>query len=173
MAKSQKGEQQFSEKFLSFTVINRNLSNSLCLLLSLSLCARFNPSSSRCCSWKFGVRVSVSPQMRRKFGHISLAFLLKFFNFVQAFLGVSIILDSVWMLNQWNRRIPFSPPPFASPSPDPSLSLLPDSQSHSLRVLNLVSHLAYGMDDDGLDLGLNSFKLPAPWYFYYYGVTVT
>ncbi|XP_021660111.1 tetraspanin-18 isoform X1 [Hevea brasiliensis] len=104
--------------------------------------------------------------MRRNWCHISLAFLLKLFNFLQAFVGISIIIYSVWMLNQWNHRVPFSPPPFVSPSPDSSsVSLLPNSQSDSLRVLNLVADVAYGIDD-GLGLGLNSFKLPAPWFIY-------
>lgn len=104
--------------------------------------------------------------MQRNCCHISLAFVLKFFNFLQAFLGLSIVLYSIWMLDQWNHRVPFPPPPIVAPSPDSSsLSLLPNSQSHSLRVLNLVADVSYRFDD-GLGLGLNSFKLPAPWFIY-------
>ncbi|OAY34701.1 tetraspanin-18 [Manihot esculenta] len=104
--------------------------------------------------------------MRRNCFHISLAFLLKLFNFLQAFIGVCIILYSVWMLNQWNHRVPSPPPPLVLPSLDSSsLSRLPNSNSHSLRVLNLVTDVAYGIDD-GLGLDFNSFKLPAPWFIY-------
>ncbi|XP_065875398.1 tetraspanin-20-like isoform X2 [Euphorbia lathyris] len=106
--------------------------------------------------------------MRRNCCHLSLAFILKFFSFLQAFLGVSIIIYSLWMLDQWNHRVPFTPPPIISPSPDSSvssLSLFPNSQSTSLRVLNLFPDLAYGVDD-GLGIPLNSLELPAPWFIY-------
>ncbi|KAK7345697.1 hypothetical protein VNO77_16307 [Canavalia gladiata] len=49
--------------------------------------------------------------MRPNCCHVSIAFILKFLNFLQAFVGVSILLYSIWMLNQWDHRVP--PPPLA------------------------------------------------------------
>ncbi|KAH7517481.1 hypothetical protein FEM48_Zijuj09G0069400 [Ziziphus jujuba var. spinosa] len=100
--------------------------------------------------------------MRRNWNccHISLAFVLKFLNFLQAFIGVSIILYSVWMLDQWENHIPISPPPSA-PSPDSSsLSLFFHSESAAVSdqiTVDLVSGF-----DGTLGLTLLSFKLPAP-----------
>ncbi|XP_038708463.1 tetraspanin-18-like [Tripterygium wilfordii] len=112
--------------------------------------------------------------MRPNCCHISVAFLLKFLNFLQSFIGVSIVLYSVWMLSQWNQHIPIPPPPSA-PSPDQSLYILSDSHSqiHTLRVSdggiassNLATHLVSGFDDQfGFEL-LNSLQLPAPWFIY-------
>ncbi|KDP26433.1 hypothetical protein JCGZ_17591 [Jatropha curcas] len=96
--------------------------------------------------------------MQRNCCHVSLAFVLKFFNFLQAFIGLSVVLYSIWMLDQWNHHVPFPPSPH-------SIAPSPDSQSQSLRVLSLVADLAYGFDD-GLGLRLNSFELPAPWFIY-------
>ncbi|KAF3436039.1 hypothetical protein FNV43_RR23131 [Rhamnella rubrinervis] len=103
--------------------------------------------------------------MRPNCCHVSLAFVLKFLNFLQAFLGISIILYSVWILDQWNNHIPISPPPSA-PSPDSStLSLYLHSQTASITPLNLEVNLVSGFDgSSGLDL--QSFKLPAPWFIY-------
>ncbi|XP_008796411.1 tetraspanin-18-like isoform X2 [Phoenix dactylifera] len=42
--------------------------------------------------------------MRPSFGRSCLAFLLKFFSFLQTFVGVSILIYSVWVLNRWNRQ---------------------------------------------------------------------
>ncbi|XP_008789494.2 tetraspanin-18 isoform X2 [Phoenix dactylifera] len=42
--------------------------------------------------------------MRPCFGRSCLAFLLKFFSFLQTFVGVSILIYSVWVLNSWNRQ---------------------------------------------------------------------
>ncbi|PPD97800.1 hypothetical protein GOBAR_DD05177 [Gossypium barbadense] len=61
--------------------------------------------------------------MRLNCCHVSFAFVLKFLNFLQAFLGVSILLYSLRMLDQWNHHVPISPPPSA-PSLDSSLSVL-------------------------------------------------
>ncbi|KAJ1394556.1 Tetraspanin/Peripherin [Sesbania bispinosa] len=49
--------------------------------------------------------------MRPNCCHVSIAFLLKFLNFLQAFVGVSILLYSIWMLNQWDHRAPQPPLP--------------------------------------------------------------
>ncbi|BBH10090.1 Tetraspanin family protein [Prunus dulcis] len=91
-------------------------------------------------------------------------FVLKFLNFLQAFIGVSILVYSAWMLNQWNNHIPIVPQPSA-PSPDSSSfsSLLLSSEtaktSDQITPLNFAVHLVSGFDEG---LGLNSFKLPAP-----------
>ncbi|XP_027365571.1 tetraspanin-18 isoform X2 [Abrus precatorius] len=51
--------------------------------------------------------------MRPNCCHVSLAFILKFLNFLQAFVGVSILVYSIWMLNQWEHRVPRPPLPHA------------------------------------------------------------
>ncbi|KAL1330050.1 hypothetical protein HN51_047215 [Arachis hypogaea] len=77
--------------------------------------------------------------MRFNCCHVSLAFVLKFLNFLQAFIGVSILMYSIWMLNQWNHQeIP--QPPFP----------------HSPHI---ALHGSLGFD-------LNSINLPAPWFIY-------
>lgn len=106
--------------------------------------------------------------MRRNCCHISLAFVLKFLNFLQAFIGVSIIVYSVWMLNQWNHDVPMSPPPSA-PSPASSLSLFLSSEparvSNHITTVDLAADMVSGFDSGfGLEVDLNSFQLPAPWY---------
>ncbi|CAN0897768.1 TOM2AH2 [Linum grandiflorum] len=100
--------------------------------------------------------------MRPNCCHVSLAFLLKFFNFLQAFLGISIILYSVWMLDQWNHHLPVSPPPFPAPSSSSSPSVVL-SRSHSITT---TLDLASQMEFSGLGLYLNSVDLPAPWFIY-------
>ncbi|XP_057427512.1 tetraspanin-18 [Lotus japonicus] len=74
--------------------------------------------------------------MRPNCCHVSLAFVLKFLNFLQAFVGVSILLYSVWMLNQWDHRVPQPPLPHIS---------LP-------RIVSAIN--------------VNSLNLPAPWFIY-------
>lgn len=76
--------------------------------------------------------------MRLHCCHFSLAFLLKFLNFLQAFVGLSILLYSIWMLNQWDH---FTPQP---PLPHLSLSL-PRSSSPQFT---------------------SDINLPAPWFIY-------
>ncbi|XP_031503369.1 tetraspanin-20 isoform X2 [Nymphaea colorata] len=49
-----------------------------------------------------------------------LAFILKFLNFVQTFVGIAIILYSVWMLNHWNHNHNVPPPSAPSPENDPA-----------------------------------------------------
>ncbi|TKY52808.1 Tetraspanin-18 protein [Spatholobus suberectus] len=74
--------------------------------------------------------------MRLNFGHVSLAFVLKFLNFLQSFVGLSILLYSLWMFNEWDHRVPPPPIPFPLPQPDAFASYL------------------------------NSINLPAPWFIY-------
>ncbi|KAF9688471.1 hypothetical protein SADUNF_Sadunf02G0200500 [Salix dunnii] len=105
--------------------------------------------------------------MERNCCHVSVAFVLKLLNFLQAFVGISIIIYSFWMLDQWNHKIPVFPP--SAPSPDSSfasssLLLLPGSESHSTRDL-VFSDVAPRFEN-GLDFDLNSFQLPAPWFIY-------
>ncbi|GMI85725.1 hypothetical protein like AT2G20230 [Hibiscus trionum] len=102
--------------------------------------------------------------MRRNCCHVSFAFVLKFLNFLQAFFGVSILLYSVWMLDQWNHHVPVSPPPLA-PSPESSLSV-PEVGARAARVFDdFTVGLASGLDN-GLGFNLSSIKLPAPWFIY-------
>ncbi|CAI0426697.1 unnamed protein product [Linum tenue] len=103
--------------------------------------------------------------MRPNCCHVSIAFLLKFFNFLLAFIGISIILYSAWMLDQWNHHLPASPPPFPAPSSSSSASSIVYSRSHSVSTLNLATDVASQMDA-GLGFYLNSVDLPAPWFIY-------
>lgn len=57
-------------------------------------------------------------KMRLNFCHVSLGFVLKFLNFLQTFIGLCILLYSLWMFNEWDHRVP--PPPL----PHPILSYL-------------------------------------------------
>ncbi|XVE78034.1 hypothetical protein DITRI_Ditri13aG0111700 [Diplodiscus trichospermus] len=107
--------------------------------------------------------------MRLNCCHVSFAFVLKFLNFLQAFVGVSIILYSIWMLDQWNHHVPISPPSLA-PSPESSLPILFNSRSQNGAqagrgfddfAVGLISGL-----DNGVGLDLSSVELPAPWFIY-------
>ncbi|KAF1880006.1 hypothetical protein Lal_00022133 [Lupinus albus] len=79
--------------------------------------------------------------MRPNCWHKSITFLIKILNFVQAFIGVLILLYSLWMLNQWNHHIPKTPFPN-------SITFSFDSHPH-----------VFGFDID-------SINLPAPWFIY-------
>ncbi|XP_042489865.1 tetraspanin-18-like [Macadamia integrifolia] len=88
-----------------------------------------------------------------------LAFLLKFLNFLQTFVGFSIIIYSVWMLNQWKRHNPIPQPP--APSPESSLDMFRVSGQDL--PLNLAVNMVSGLED-GLGFGLKT--LPSPWFIY-------
>ncbi|TYI70608.1 hypothetical protein E1A91_D08G233400v1 [Gossypium mustelinum] len=108
--------------------------------------------------------------MRPNCCHVSFAFVLKFLNFLQAFLGVSILLYSFWMLDQWNHHVPISPPP-SVPWPDSSLSVLFNSRPEvgGARGAKVFDDLAAGLVsglDNGVGFELSSVKLPAPWFIY-------
>ncbi|KAG8486886.1 hypothetical protein CXB51_020398 [Gossypium anomalum] len=108
--------------------------------------------------------------MRPNCCHVSFAFVLKFLNFLQAFLGVSILLYSLWMLDQWNHHVPISPPPSA-PSPASSLPVLFNSRPEvgGARAAKVFDDLAAGLVsglDNGVEFELSSVKLPAPWFIY-------
>ncbi|OMP06387.1 Tetraspanin/Peripherin [Corchorus olitorius] len=101
--------------------------------------------------------------MRPNCCHVSFAFVLKVLNFLQAFVGLSIILYSIWMLDQWNHHVPISPPPLA-PSPESSLSVFFNSRPE------IGAQAARVFDDFGVGLvsglDLSSVKLPTPWFIY-------
>ncbi|XP_038888178.1 tetraspanin-20 [Benincasa hispida] len=110
--------------------------------------------------------------MGRTCCHVSLAFILKCFSFLQAFVGVSIIVYSAWMLDRWNHHVPVSPPPpipDLAPSPARSVSFYLNSESVAVNdritAMNLATNLAPEFETE-LELDLNAFKLPAPWFIY-------
>ncbi|KAG9447710.1 hypothetical protein H6P81_013838 [Aristolochia fimbriata] len=102
-----------------------------------------------------------------------LAFHLKFLNFLQTFIGVSIIIYSVWMLNQWKKHGGHSP---AAPSPHNPGPLLHNSpllhaeadvfgvRDHIL-PLEMGVAMVSGLDDG---LGFDVYKLPSPWFIYFF-----
>ncbi|KAK2648852.1 hypothetical protein Ddye_016341 [Dipteronia dyeriana] len=97
--------------------------------------------------------------------HFSFAFILKFLNFLQAFIGLSIIIYSIWMLDQWKHHIPIyppSPPPFAL---SPHLFLNSPTAQSTWFSDHHVNSLVSGFDH-GLGFHLNSVNLPAPWFIY-------
>lgn len=100
--------------------------------------------------------------MRRNCCHTSLAFILKFLNFFQSFLGICIIVYSFYTLNEFHHRIPAPPSPSPDPSPSPAL-LVNLQNSKFARESIAFNYLVSGLDDE---LGLNGIKLPAPWFIY-------
>ncbi|XP_052211055.1 tetraspanin-18-like [Diospyros lotus] len=98
--------------------------------------------------------------MRRPCCHTFLAFVLKVLIFLQTFIGFSIILYSVYMLNQWNHHHSVHVPP-TPPSADSNLDAR--VSDHVIAPLNLASD-AVPLFDHGI--GLNSLELPAPWFIY-------
>ncbi|KAL6210874.1 hypothetical protein ACLB2K_016104 [Fragaria x ananassa] len=105
--------------------------------------------------------------MRRNCCHVSLAFVLKFLNFLQAFVGLSILIYSAWMLDQWNHHIPVFPPSSA-PSPDSPFSLSLSSGAGAGAFSDQVNfgvQLVSGLDE-GMGFQLNALNLPAPWFIY-------
>lgn len=85
------------------------------------------------------------PQMRTPCCHTCLAFVLKFLNFLQAFVGVAIIVSSAYMLNQWQHHPHPAPPPAA------------------VNPLNFASGVL-SFHDDAIRFNFDS--LPAPWFIY-------
>ncbi|CAF2148115.1 hypothetical protein HID58_000796 [Brassica napus] len=105
--------------------------------------------------------------MRHNCCHLSFASVLKILNFLQAFIGISIIIYSIWMLDQYNRHVPVDPPPSQPPT-----ASSPDSPylfSTSRNQINSVSDsfqkpIGLVLGDSGLNL--RSLDLPAPWFIY-------
>ncbi|KAL6961517.1 hypothetical protein U1Q18_039287 [Sarracenia purpurea var. burkii] len=102
--------------------------------------------------------------MRRPCCHTFLPFILKFLNFLQTFTEISMIIYSVFMLNQWSNRSKPPPPSSPPPSPDYVHSFL--SNFHAIVIsdhataLNYAANIVSGFDDG---LGLRSPALPTPW----------
>uniref|UniRef100_A0A0D6QXF1 Tetraspanin n=1 Tax=Araucaria cunninghamii TaxID=56994 RepID=A0A0D6QXF1_ARACU len=115
------------------------------------------------------------------------AFFLKLLNFVQAFVGVSMILYAIWMLNHWKSHVHPPLPPNAPTAAhggydlpvefavnDIAIGLLevPLSNTQTVSGADQVPFRKFlGGDQpgltDGLDLsGLKLPKLPAPWFIY-------
>ncbi|GFP82990.1 tetraspanin-18 [Phtheirospermum japonicum] len=89
--------------------------------------------------------------MRTPCCHSFLAFILKFLNFLQAFVGVAIIVYSAYLLNQWNHHHHQFPPPHESGgAPLPAGVISPPS-------------FAYGVVNA---LGFDVNSLPAFWFIY-------
>ncbi|XP_019058182.1 PREDICTED: tetraspanin-18 [Tarenaya hassleriana] len=86
--------------------------------------------------------------MRRNCCHVSFAAVLKILNFMQAFFGVSIIIYSIWMLDQWNRGVPVDPPTASS-----------SESSSSFFDHDLVA-------GEGPGFNLLSLDFPSPWVIY-------
>ncbi|KAH9326493.1 hypothetical protein KI387_006671 [Taxus chinensis] len=108
------------------------------------------------------------------------AFMLKLLNFVQAFIGLAMILYAAWMLKHWKSHVPNPPSPIA-PTPSDDLpaefamnglsvgqlevplsnpGFITGAYQHPFRkVLHNPSVLTNG-------LNLSNQKLPAPWFIY-------
>ncbi|XP_075508436.1 tetraspanin-18 [Primulina tabacum] len=96
--------------------------------------------------------------MRTPWCHTFVSFILKFLNFLQAFVGVAIVIYSAYMLTQWQNHRDEFPPPAPSPS---------DSEVELDAQVIITMNFAYGVvsfDDNALRMGLHS--LPAPWFIY-------
>ncbi|GJS77545.1 hypothetical protein Tco_0727426 [Tanacetum coccineum] len=107
--------------------------------------------------------------MRRPCCHTFTAFILKSLIFFQTFIGISIILYSVYMLNQWEKHLPVPPSPPA-PSPPSEFSPSPSPDSFDSLFSDQVIRFKFG--DDGMVSGgydgikLESNSIPAPWFIY-------
>ena len=100
--------------------------------------------------------------MRHNCCHLSFASTLKILNFVQAFFGVSIIIYSIWMLDQYHRHVPVDPPTSSS-----GLGIARVSEPLN-NPAGLMASVALGSSGGGGgDHGFNlrSLDLPAPWYY--------
>lgn len=108
--------------------------------------------------------------MQRNCCHVSFAFILKSLNFLQAFIGVSVIIYSIWMLDRWNHHVPVYPPAPSAPSPDSSSSLYIFLNSDDHHQVTTPFNIMVSGFDDGLGFNLNSIQLPAPWYSFKFWV---
>ncbi|KAJ9547860.1 hypothetical protein OSB04_020403 [Centaurea solstitialis] len=104
-------------------------------------------------------KIQTKKKMRRTpCCYTSFAFILKFFNLFQLFVGISIILYSVYMLNQWNKHFPDSS----------------DSDSavfDTARVSDQPIHLNFGVFGG---INFDSSSSASPWFIYaFMGLGVT
>ncbi|CAI9107495.1 OLC1v1006860C4 [Oldenlandia corymbosa var. corymbosa] len=112
-----------------------------------------------------------------------LASILKFLNYLQTFMGVSIFIYSAFMLNHWHHHssAPSVPPPRPQPLPappsplylHPSSIIRPNSKSFGdVTPLNLDLDLSLAAENvfsdvvliDGVQFNFQS--LPTPWFIY-------
>ncbi|KAL1203221.1 Tetraspanin-20 [Cardamine amara subsp. amara] len=108
--------------------------------------------------------------MRHNCCHVSFASVLKILNFLQAFIGVSIIIYSIWMLDQYNHHVPVEPPPSQPPaasSPDSYYSFSSSGIEINTVSDSLKTQINFVLGSAG-DSGFNlrSLDLPAPWFIY-------
>ncbi|KAG7579825.1 hypothetical protein ISN45_Aa03g039400 [Arabidopsis thaliana x Arabidopsis arenosa] len=102
--------------------------------------------------------------MRRNCCHVSFASTLKILNCVQAFIGVSIIIYSIWMLHEYNRHLPVDPPPAASSSSGTDIAT---SVSEPLKnPIEFMASIVLGSNGGDHGFNLRSLDLPAPWFIY-------
>ncbi|KAI3819529.1 hypothetical protein L1987_13370 [Smallanthus sonchifolius] len=108
--------------------------------------------------------------MRTPCCHSFVAFILKFLIFFQTFIGISIIVYSAYMLNQWEKHLPIPPsPPSPSdlapaPSPDSVFSVF-----NTVRVSDQVIDFNFQAGTiTGIygAIQLESNYVPAPWFIY-------
>ncbi|CAO2824442.1 unnamed protein product [Amaranthus hypochondriacus] len=108
--------------------------------------------------------------MRPNCCHNFLAFNLKFLNFLQFFLGISTIIYSAFLLNQWQNQSPIAPsPPPSAPSPNylPSLYSVGESLEFddAIESLDVAVKLVSGSEIDSFS-HLHYIHLPDPWFIY-------
>ncbi|CAF1944538.1 BnaCnng48870D [Brassica napus] len=101
--------------------------------------------------------------MRHNCCHLSFASTLKILNFVQAFFGVSIIIYSIWMLDQYHRHVPVDPPTSSSGLGIARVSE-PLNNPAGLMASVVLGSSGGGGGDHGFNL--RSLDLPAPWFIY-------
>ncbi|CAK9134159.1 unnamed protein product [Ilex paraguariensis] len=98
----------------------------------------------------------------RRCCHTFLAFILKFVNFLQTFVGLSIVIYSAYMLNQWHNNHSQSPV-HLPPSPDFPDAILSNFDAvkgpDHVTPLNLAANVVSGLE-------FNVQNLPAPWFIY-------
>ncbi|XP_019178550.1 PREDICTED: tetraspanin-18-like isoform X2 [Ipomoea nil] len=96
--------------------------------------------------------------------HAFLAFVLKFLNFLQAFVGISIIVYSAYMLEQWQHHVAAAPLPSSSPSAHFAVAQL--ANFDSVRVSDGIASINSAFSGVGDGININSHSLPAPWFIY-------
>ncbi|KAF3486717.1 hypothetical protein F2Q69_00052032 [Brassica cretica] len=99
--------------------------------------------------------------MRHNCCHLSFASTLKILNFVQAFFGVSIIIYSIWMLDQYHRHSPVDPPTSSSGL---GIARVSEPLNNPAGLMASVVLGSSGGGDHGFSL--RSLDLPAPWFIY-------
>ncbi|KAH9619220.1 hypothetical protein KSS87_007796 [Heliosperma pusillum] len=113
--------------------------------------------------------------MRTNCCHQFFAFNLKFLNFFQFFVGISTVIYSAYLLNQWQNDAPIVPspsPPMPAPPPNYPIPSYADA-----RLFEVGEHgdrfdsvgIVSGLDSDlgpGLLSQFYSIELPTPWFIY-------